>query len=514
MINKIGRNIPDALLTDGLEVFQGAFARDMEAYKKDAPTVKARVKPQGGKLVDSLKEAILKCEPKDGMCVSFHHHFRNGDYVCAMAMEILHELGIKDIFVCASSLGKAQANMVPMIEDGTVTRISSSGVRDEIGEALSAGKLKHPAWIRSHGGRVRAVEAGDVHIDLAIIGASTADEMGNASGKGGKADCGVLSYADVDARFADKVIVVTDTLVPVPNFPAPILGTDVDYVVEVDAVGDPQKIASGAIRMTDDPRELMMAEWCAKVVAATEWFEDGFSFQTGAGGPSLAVTRFLKPFMDAKGIKMGWGMGGITQPMVEMFREGYIRALVNDQAFDIPSVASVYTDPGHYEISCSQYANPFNKGAFVNELDYVILGALEIDTDFNVNVVQGSDGKIQGAPGGHVDTAAGAKLSIIVAPLMRSRIATVRREVTSVTTPGETVDVLVTDYGVAVNPNRPDVLAQLERTDLPLVTIEELCDIAESIGGVPEPIDFDDQVVALVEYRDGTIIDVIYKVKD
>ena len=514
MKNQVGREIPEALLTEGLEVFQGQFYRDGYEYQKAAPKVRAYVQPNESKLVGSIKEAIEKSGLKDGMTISFHHHFRNGDYVCAQVMEIIHEMGIKDLMICASSLGKAQASLVPMIEDGTITRISTSGIRDEIGEAVSAGKLKHPAWIRSHGGRVRAIETGDVHIDVAFIGASTADVYGNASGKGGKSDCGVLSYADADAKYADRVVVITDTLVDAPNFPAPILGVDVDYVVQVDEVGDPKKIASGAIRMTKDPRELKIAEYCAKVVASTEWFQDGYSFQTGAGGASLAVTRFLKPYMDAKNIKMGWGMGGITQPMVDLLREGYVRALVDDQAFDIPAVESVYTDPAHFEISCSQYANPMNKGAFVNYLDYVILGALEIDTDFNVNVVQGSSGLLQGAPGGHVDTAAGAKCSIIVAPLIRSRLATIRREVTSVTTPGESIDVVVTEYGIAVNPRRQDILEQLQKTDLPLKTIEELCEIAESITGKPEPIEFDEKVVAIIEYRDGTIIDVVRKPKN
>ena len=513
MKNAVNRDIPDELLKDGLEVFQGAFAREAYEYKKDAPTVKAHVQPRDSKLVDSIREAIEKVGLKDGDCISFHHHFRNGDYVAAMVMDVIHEMGIKDLFICASSLGKAHANFVPMIEDGTITRISSSGVRDEIGEALSAGKLKHPAWIRSHGGRVRAIETGDVHVNVAFIGASSSDIYGNASGKKGKSNCGVLSYADVDARHADKVIVITDTLVDAPNYPNPIKGIDVDCVVQVDSVGDPSKIATGVIRMTKDPRELKMADYCAQVMANTEWFKDGFSFQTGAGGASLAAAVMIKPYLEKAGIKMGWAMGGITEPIVNLYREGYVKSLVNDQAFDIASVESVHDDPGHYEISCSEYANPMNKGAYVNHLDYVILGALEIDRDFNVNVVQGSDGKIQGAPGGHVDTSAGAKCSIMVAPLIRSRLATVRREVTSVTTPGETIDVVVTDYGIAVNPRRQDILDQLAKTDLPLVTIDELIEKAEKIVGVAKPIEFEDQVVALVEYRDGTIIDVIRKPK-
>lgn len=514
MINKVGREIPDEFLKDGLEAYQGVFYKENYEYTKAAPRIRSDVRPRDSKVLEDIRSAIEASGLKDGMTISFHHHFRNGDFVAAQVMAVIHEMGIKDLFVCASSLGKAQASLVPMIEDGTITGISSSGVRDEIGEAISQGKLKTPAWIRTHGGRVRAIETGDLHIDVAFIGAPTSDEYGNSAGKGGKSDCGVLSYAEVDSRYADKVVVITDTLVPFPNEPAGIKGINVDYVVKVDQAGDAKKIAGNAIRMTDDPRELMIAEYAAKCVAYTEWFKDGFSFQTGAGGSSLACTQFLKPYMDQADVRMGFALGGITKPMVELLKEGYIRKIADTQDFDIPSVESVNSTPGHYEISTSEYANPMNKGAYVNKLDYVILGALEIDLDFNVNVVVGSDGKIQGAPGGHTDTCAGSKVSIIVSPLIRGRLTTVRDRVTSVTTPGESVDILVTDYGVAINPRRTDLQDQLAKTDLPIKTIEELRDIAYGIVGQPEDIQYEDQVVALVEYRDGTIIDVIRKPKD
>ena len=513
MKNSVNREIPDHLLDGNSEVFKGAFVNDGKEIVKDTPTIKANIRPSDTKILENLKEAIKKTGLKDGDTISFHHHFRNGDYVAAMVMDAIHKLGIKDLFVCASSLGKAHRNFVPMIEDGTITGISSSGVRDKIGEAISEGKLKNPAYIRSHGGRVGAIESGKVNIDVAFIGASSSDEYGNASGVNGKANCGVLSYAGVDAKYADNVVVITDTLVDFPNYPHPISSVDVDYVVKVDKIGDPDKIASGAIRMTKDPRELKMAEYCAKVIANTQWFKEGFSFQTGAGGASLAAAVKIKPYLEKSNIKMGWAMGGITEPIVNLLREGYVKYLADDQAFDVPSIESISTDPNHFEIDSSEYANPLNKGAYVNKLDYVVLGALEVDKNFNVNVVVGSDGTIQGAPGGHPDTAAGANCSIIVAPLVRGRIATVRKECTSITTPGETVDVIVTDYGVAVNPNREDILEQLQDTDLPLVSIDDLIKRGEKITGVPEDIDYEDEVVAIVEYRDGSIIDVVRKVK-
>ncbi|MGL5437073.1 MAG: citrate lyase subunit alpha [Lachnospiraceae bacterium] len=514
MKNVIGREIPDELLVNGKEVFQGQHYRDGYEFQKDAPTIRANVKPGGDKLVGSIKEIIEKSGLKDGMTISFHHHFRDGDFVCNMVMDVIYEMGFRDLTVCASSVGVAQNSLVKCIENGTVTGLSTSGIRDEIGETISKGKMKNPAYIRSHGGRVRAIESGDVHINVAFIGASTSDAYGNASGKGGKSDCGVLSYATVDSEYADYVAIITDTLVPTPNFPASILGTNVNAVLVVDKVGEQSKIATGILRLTQDTRELMIAEYAAKCMVNTEYFKDGFTFQTGGGGTSLAVTRFLKKYMDEKDIKMDWAMGGITSPMVDLMREGYIRKLINDQAFDVATVQSVHTDPNHFEISASQYANPFNKGAFVNQLDFVILGALEVDVDFNVNVVQGSDGLLQGAPGGHVDTSAGSKVAIIVTPLVRSRIATIRDKVTSVTTPGESIDIVVTDYGIAVNPRRQDLLEAFSNANLPLKTIEELRDEAFKIVGKPKDIEFDDQVVAVIEYRDGTIIDVARKPKN
>ena len=509
MLNAVGRDIPEALLAEGTEVFQGENYRENYQHTKTAVHAVTRNNADSDKVVDSVREAIQRSGLRDGMTISFHHHFRDGDYIVNMVVEEIAKLGIKDICICASSLGNAQEPILKYIEDETITGISSSGVRGGIGEAISAGKLKNIAHIRSHGGRVRAIENGDIHIDVAFIGAPTSDAYGNARGKGGKSNCGVLSYAMVDAEYADKVVVITDCLVPHPNFPPSIQAVDVDFVVVVDEIGNANKIANALVRFTQDPRELMMAEFVGKVVANTPYFKDGFSFQTGAGGASLASTRFLTSHMREQNIKMSFALGGITKPMIDMLDDGLVQCVVDTQCFDLAAIASVNTKPNHFEISTSQYANPFNKGALVNRLDYVVLGALEVDVDFNVNVITGSDGLIMGAPGGHVDASAGAKCSIIVAPLVRSRIPTIKDRVITVTTPGESVDVVVTEYGVAVNPRRQDLMDALKGCGIPLKTMEQLRDEAYALVGKPEDIQFEDKVVALVEYRDGTVIDVI-----
>ena len=515
MINAVGRDIPEEILEmTGKEVFQGNHYRDGYVYKKDGPYTKCVVNNTQSKLVANIHDVLVKCGIKDGMTLGFHHHFREGDYIVNMVMEEVHKMGIKDITICASSLGKAHDPIVPYIEDGTITNIQSSGVRGKIGEAISAGKLKGLAIMRSHGGRVRAIESGETRIDIAFIGTPTCDDYGNCRGIGGKSDCGVLSYAMVDGDYADKVVAITDCLVPFPNFPAHISMTKVDYVVVVDAIGDPKKIATGAAKPTTDMRKLMMADYCTQFVVNSPYFKDGFSYQTGVGGASIASTISLGKIMEERGIKMGLGLGGITTPMCNLLAKGLIDKIVDTQDFDMGAIESIKTNPNHIEISASEYADPFNKGAYVNKLDFVILASLEVDVNFNCNVVVGSDGMITGAQGGHPDTAAGAKCTIVIAPLLQGRIPAICTNVTTVTTPGETVDVVITDYGIAINPRRQDLIECMKDVKLPFCTIEELRDKAYAIVGEPDPVQFGDRVVGIIESRDGTVLDVVREIKE
>lgn len=513
MINAVGRDIPEEILEmTGKDIFRGDHYFDGYEYKKDGPKTRCVMNSGGSKLVKDIHEALVKCGIKDGMTLGFHHHFREGDYIVNMVMEEVHNMGVKDITICASSLGKAHDPIVPYIEDGTITGIQSSGVRGKIGEAISNGKLKGLAIMRSHGGRVRAIETGEVRIDIAFIGAPTCDDYGNCRAIGGKSDCGVLSYAAADSEYADKVVAITDCLVPFPNFPADISMTKVDYVVEVEAIGNPEKIATGAAKPTTDLRKLMMAEYCTQFVTNSPYFKDGFSYQTGVGGASIASTISLAKIMKEKNIRMKFGVGGLTKPMCDLLKNDQVDCLLDTQDFDLDAVESV-KHPKHFPITAGEYANPFNKGAVVNKLDFVILAALEVDVNFNCNVVVGSDGMITGAQGGHPDTAAGAKCAIVIAPLLQGRIPAVCTDVTTVTTPGESVDVVITDYGIAINPRRQDLIEAMKDVDLPFKTIEELRDIAYSIAGEPQKVEFGDRVVGIIESRDGTIMDVVRQIK-
>ena len=212
-------------------------------------------------------------------------------------------------------------------------------------------------------------------------------------------------------------------------------------------------------------------------------------------------------------IKLSYALGGITAPMVDLLENGLVDQLFDTQSFDLTAAESCGRNEKHVEVSADFYASIGNKSAAVNRLDFVLLSALEIDTDFNVNVISGSDGVIRAASGGHSDTAAMAKVSIMLAPLTRGRLSTIIDKVTTVVTPGSTVDVVVTDYGVIVNPTRTDLIEKFTQAGIEMITMEEARAMATRLVGTPKEIEFTDEVVAVVEYRDGSVIDTIRKVK-
>lgn len=516
MLNKVGREIPLHIASlEGRKVYEGEFAVKPEVNRTGRP-VRA-MKPSENKVLASIDEAIEKTGLRDGMTLSFHHHFRNGDYVMKLVMERVQAKGIKDITIASSSLSPCHDFLIDMIKDGTVTAIETSGLRDALGKFLTKnpGILKRPIVIRSHGGRARAVTSGEVKIDIAFLGVPTCDTRGNATGQMGKAACGALGYAMVDAKYAKQTVAITDNLVDYV-YPYSIPQTDVDYIVAVDAIGDPEGIASGAIGITKNPIQLKIAEMAAKFLDEANIIKEGFSFQLGAGGAPLAVAKFIAQYLKEKNVVGGFGVGGATGVLTGMLEEGYIKAIYDTQTFDTTAVASLHNNPNHIEMSASMYADPWTD-CMTNHLDVVFLGATEVDLDFNVNCMTDSNGILMGASGGHSDTAAGAKVTVITCPLIRGRLPMLVDRVQTVITPGSSVDVLVTERGLAINPARQDLIEALKNSTLPIYTIEELQKMAHDLVGKPEELkvsDKDEDVVAIVEYRDGTIIDVVRKPLD
>lgn len=487
---------------------------ELSAYQSTAKLDLQAQKPRDHKLCASLEEAIRRSGLRDGMTLSFHHAFRGGDLTINLVMEAIAKMGFKNLTLASSSLSDCHAPLVEHIRNGVVSRIYTSGLRGPLAEEISRGLLAEPVQIHSHGGRVHLVQSGELNIDVAFLGVPSCDEFGNANGYTGKACCGSLGYAMVDADSAKQVVMLTEQLLPYPHNPASIAQDQVDLIVQIEEVGDANKIGAGATRMTTNPRELLIARSAAEVIANSGYFNEGFSLQTGTGGASLAVTRFLEDKMRSRNIVADFALGGITATMVDLHEKGLIRKLLDVQSFDRNAAQSLARNPNHIEISANQYANWGSKGASVDRLDVVVLSALEVDTHFNVNVLTGSDGVLRGASGGHCDTAVAAALSIIVAPLVRGRIPTLVDNVTTCVTPGSSVDILVTDHGIAVNPARPELAERLKAAGMKVVSIERLRECAQLLTGQPRPIEFTDRVIAVVRYRDGSVIDVVHQVKE
>jgi len=465
------------------------------------------------KLIE-LNQLKDKVTFKDGMVVSFHHHLRNGDFVANMLFNIIKELDIKDVTIVASSIFPVHKDLVELIENGNVTNIYAAYISGPVADAISAGKLKNPAYMHSHGARARILLNKEVEVDLAFIAAPTVDKKSNLNGSQGPSSCGVLGYAYADALVAKQVVAITDNIVDAVD-DIEISGNNIDYVVKVDRIGDPSGIVSGTTQVTKDPIGLMIARNTNELIKHSGLLKDGFSFQTGAGGISLAVAQEVKQAMIDNKVKGSWASGGITAYMVDMLEQNLFEELYDVQCFDLVATQSIAKNKEHHKMGASKYANPYDATNIVKDLDVVILGATEIDLDYNVNVTTTSNGVLMGGSGGHADTAAGAKLAIIVSKLVSSRISVIKDRVTTITTPGETIDVLVTDHGIAINPKHQDLINDLkEKTNLKIFTIEELYEKALHLTGKPKEINFNkEEIVGIVEYRDGTILDHLYKVK-
>lgn len=515
--NQAGRVLPSKVDNYIIKPYQGPWAAkpcEKPVYTNRKPVVTPRT---GSKVVKSLKEAILATGLRDGMTISFHHCFREGDQIIGQVLIAIRELGIKNLkFAPSAVVNIKEPSLVGFVRDGTITSIQASGIRGELGDAVMEGLMDVPVILRPHGARPRAIEAGELSIDVAFIGASAADEYGNATSQIGPNACGSMGYAFIDATTADKVVIVTDYIVDFPCTPVSISQQYVDIVAVVDKIGDTEKIGAGAARITKNPRDLLIAERSAEVIAASRYFKEGFSFQTGAGAISIACTNYLSKKMEERGIKASFALGGMTANIIDMFRKGQVRVLECSQSFDSIAARAMAEDKNIIEIDNALYSNPHSKGSLLDKLNFGVLAALEVDIDFNVNILTGSSGEMMGGLGGGPDVAAGADISIVTIPIVRGRIPSIVKQVFTLCTPGETIAVVVTEAGIALNPRHKyynELKEDLEKANLKLVTIEKLQQIAESMTGVPKPIECSDKVVCIVEYRDGTVIDVIRQIK-
>jgi citrate lyase subunit alpha/citrate CoA-transferase len=506
--NALGRRVPLEANGGRLEPFSGAFAGAMPDRGLGPKFRPAAERGRPNKLLRSWDELLDRLDLHDGMTVSFHHHLRDGDAIVNETIDRLAARGLKGIVIAPSALFPVHDHLIQYVESGVIDHIEGS-MNGRIGEACTRGAMRGLSVLRSHGGRCRAVASGELKIDLAVIAAPCADPFGDANGFYGKSACGPLAYAVPDSLYAEEVVVVTDGLVPYPCSPQSIRGGNVDYVLEVESIGDPEKIVSGTTRLTKSPTQLLIADLAARFVEETGIMREGFSFQAGAGGVSLAAVAAVAERMRKRGVKASFAHGGGTGLLVGLLEEGLLGAIVDLQSFDLEAVRSGRENPRHIESTPFDSYGPQGAGSSANMLDFALLGATEIDLDFNVNVNTHSDGLLLHGIGGHQDAAAASSCCIVTAPLFRKRIPIVRERVTTVSCPGEVVDVLVTERGIAVNPRRGDLRERAMRAGLPLVEIGRLMEEARAITGIPDEPKFGDRPVALIEWRDGSVLDVV-----
>jgi len=509
--NAAGRLVPVEVNGREAVPFKGVGKHRPEGCKA-APRIASCVDypANGDKRAGSFREAFERVGLADGMVVSTHHHLRNGDAVANATFDSVAEMGLRDLMWFPSASFPVHANQIGHLDSGVIHHIEGS-MNGPLGAYCSAGKMRGLGVLRSHGGRWQAIQDGEVHIDVAVIAAPAADVFGNANGLSGPAACGLLGFALGDSIYAEKVIVVTDNLVPFPCLPWQIQGNNVDAVVEVSSIGDPSKIVSGTTRLTQSPDRRRIAEFAAQFCADAGIMRDGFSFQAGAGGTTLAFAIYLAELMRSEGVTARFARGGSTQHMVEMLDEGLIEYILDGQTFDLDGVRSMREDPRHQDTSPFTSYNFHGKGNFASMVDVAVLGATEVDLGFNGNVVTHSDGRLLHGIGGWQNCLT-ARCAMLLVPSFRDRIPVIVDEVTTLCGPGELIDVVVTERGIAVNPLRQDLLDAVAGTELPIRPIEDLKAELDRLCGVPAKPERSDDPVAVVKWVDGTVIDTVWQV--
>ncbi len=511
--NAAGRLVPTEVNGKEAIPYKGV-GKHRPVGRKAAPAIASCIDfpSDGNKLVADIETALRKCGLRDGMTISTHHHFRNGDLVANAVFEAAARIGVKDLMWFPSASFPCHAPIIDHMKSGVVHHIEGS-MNGPLGDYCSRGKMRGLGVLRSHGGRYQAVQDGEVPIDIAVIAAPAADPFGNANGVEGPSACGLLGFALADSEYADKVIVVTDHLVDFPCYPWQIQGNNVDCVVKVNKVGEPEKVVSGTTRITKSPDRLLIAEYVARFVRDAGIMKEGFSFQGGAGGTTLAFAIYLKEMMKEKGVKARFIRGGSTKYLVEMLEEGLTDYILDGQTFDLDGVRSMRGHPRHVNTSPFTSYNWHGKGNFAGMVDAAVLGATEVDIGFNGNVVTHSDGKLLHGIGGWQNCLS-SKCAILAIPSFRDRIPVLVDRVTTLTGPGELIDVVITERGVCVNPRRTDLLDALKGSTLPVRPIEEVkAEVEKICGGPPAPPDLGDKVVAVIKWVDGTVIDSVRQVK-
>lgn len=512
--NAADRKVPTVVNQKSQPAYAGVGGFAPKGCKHAPPIKSSRDFPDNGdKRAKDLEAALKACGIQDNMVISTHHHFRDGDRLAVPLLETVKKLGVKDVVWFPSASFPCHSPIIELMETGAVHYIEGS-MNGPLGDYCSSGRMRGLGVLRSHGGRYQAIQDGEVHIDIAVIAAPSADFFGNANGCHGPSACGSLNFALADSLYADHIIVVTDHLVPFPCVPWQIQGNNVDVVVEVSEIGVPEKIVSGTTEVTRSPERLRIAHMVAAFLRDAGIMREGFSFQAGAGGIALAFVGFLRDMMKKANVRARFVRGGSTRFLVALLQEGLTDYILDGQTFDLNGVQSLASDPRHIATSPFTSYNYHGKGNFASMVDAVVLGATEVDINFNANVVTHSDGRLLHGIGGWQNCLF-ANCTILALPSFRDRIPVIVDKVTTLTGPGELIDVVVTERGIAINPRRTDLLDAAKNSRLPIVTMDELKEKVEKLcGGKPEKADPSDNPVAVVKWVDGTVLDTVWQCED
>ncbi|MBN2226921.1 MAG: hypothetical protein JW763_06120 [candidate division Zixibacteria bacterium] len=507
------------------ESFGSAFNDKAYTGRLVGRSITPRIPHRKNKVVslETVMEVI-----RDGDTISYPHYYRTGDKGLELIVRILRVQGKKDIKIYGNAyFDNVDPWLIDAIHDGTITGLYGNPYR-KLGESIASGELL--PWVSvgfSHGNRVRKMQTGEVSIRVAFGPVPIADVYGNANGIYGKPEhlCGPVGLFSADAEYAEFVCLLAGTVSETVVMPTPLSMEQVDFVVKVDDPGLNSGIGSGTLDMNKaraNPFNAQVADNITRVIKAADVVKNDFAFQVGSGA-GLLILENIRQMLKEEKIRANFSIGGVTSLHVDMLDEGTLFQLMHGQLFEPNErmFESLRTNPHHQQITTSYYASVANKESAVNMLDLAVLSTLEVDLEFNLNTVC-AGGRIIGGIGGGQDVAAGADLTIIFMPLATGKngkgFPKVVDRVYTRTTPGEVIDVVVTEEYAAINPRskstyKEAILERAKDFGVRLLSIEELHQKsnakAKEYGEIPVPLETTDEVVHVIEWRDGTLLDTI-----
>jgi citrate lyase subunit alpha/citrate CoA-transferase len=476
------------------------------------------------KVRSCLREAIERTGLANGDTISFHHALRNGDAVMETVMRELIDRGFSDLVLAPSSIFPCQIPvLLEAIGKGVIVRIRGGSVRGELGELIARGGMRTIFETRSHSGRAADIETGQLGIDVTFCAASSADRFGNFNGWMGKPNSmfGFPSFMVADAKFSRKGFVVMTDRLSENIVPSVLMGMqNVTDVVVVDSIGDNHGLSSGETARTKvTPERSRALSNIVAVIKALGLKGRRPCVQLGSGMGLAAIDHLAR-----EGIKIDMMIGGVTEDLIAAVNAGLVRLLYNGQCFDRTSAITMRSLWSHtVPMDMFMYGSPY-RPPVTGMLDVGLLGAVEVDRNFDVNVTSFSNGIPAKAIGGHTDVARGASVVIVQAPLNRKGNVIVRDRVTTVSTPGRyCVDFVMTPKGLIVNdlPTNPkaernlELRKRMEDEGVTFLSMDEAIAHAKDLASefpTPIPPEFGERVVGVTLYSDGTALDSIREV--